>query len=40
MDIKPIKTEADYDAALQRVDELWGCQPDTPVGDEFDMLGS
>ena len=38
MDIKPIKSEADYDAALQRVDELWGCKPDTTAGDEFDIL--
>lgn len=38
MDIKPIKTEVDYDAALQRIDELWGCKPDTTAGDEFDIM--
>ena len=38
MEIRPIKTEMDYDAALQRVDTLWGCKPETPEGDEFDML--
>ena len=38
MDIKPIRTEEDFDAALARIDELWGAKPDTPEGDEFDIL--
>ena len=38
MDIKPIKTETDYNAALKRIDALWGCKPDSPAGDEFDVL--
>lgn len=38
MDIRPIKTEQDYDAALAEVEALWGSQPDTPEGDKLDVL--
>jgi len=30
--------EADYDAALARVDDLMDAQPDSPQGDELDIL--
>jgi HTH-type transcriptional regulator/antitoxin HigA len=36
--INPIKTEADYEATLARVEELWGTEPDTPEGDELEVL--
>ena len=38
MDIKPIRTELDYDAALARIDRLMGAEPDTPEADELDVL--
>lgn len=38
MDIRPIKTEQDYKAALCRIEELWGAKKDTPEGDELDLL--
>lgn len=38
MNIKPIKCEADYDAALARVDNLMDAALDTPQGDELDIL--
>ena len=38
MNIKPIKCEADYDAALARVDNLMDAELDTPQGDELDVL--
>ena len=38
MNIKPIKCEADYDAALARVDDLMDAELDTPQGDELDIL--
>ena len=38
MNIKPIKTEKDYDAALGRVEELFEARPNTPEGDELDVL--
>ena len=38
MNIKPIKNEADYDAALAIIDSLMGAEPDTPEGDKLDVL--
>lgn len=38
MDIRPIKTEADYAAALERIDALMEAAPSTPEGDELDVL--
>ncbi len=38
MNIRPIKTEADYDEALERIDELMDAEIDTPEGDELDIL--
>lgn len=36
--IKPIKTEADYQDALKRVEALWKSEPGTPQGDELEVL--
>jgi len=38
MDIKPIKTEADYRAALQEIDVLMMAKPDTPEGERLGVL--
>lgn len=38
MTIRPVKTENDYDAALARIEDLWGAEPGTPEGDELDVL--
>jgi HTH-type transcriptional regulator / antitoxin HigA len=38
MDIRPIKTEEDYNSAIRRIEELWGAKKDTPEGDELDLL--
>ncbi len=38
MNIKPIKNEADYDAALAAIDRLMGVAPDTPASDELEVL--
>ena len=38
MDIKPLKTEADYEAALQQIDQLMDAELDTPEGDQLDVL--
>ncbi len=40
MNIKPIKTEADYEAALERTMMLMDAALDTPEGDELDILGT
>src|SRR5438067_13340392 len=36
--IKPIRTEADYEAALARIDTLLDAEPGTPEGEELDVL--
>ena len=38
MEIRPIKTEQDYNESLHRIDELWSAKRDTPEGDELDLL--
>lgn len=38
MDIKPIRTEEDYEAALQQIGRIWGAEPGTPDGDLFEVL--
>jgi HTH-type transcriptional regulator/antitoxin HigA len=38
MDIKPIKTETDYEAALKEIETLFDTEPDTPEGDRLDIL--
>jgi HTH-type transcriptional regulator/antitoxin HigA len=38
MDIKPIKTDADYEAALQEIERLMDAESDTPKGDRLDVL--
>ena len=38
MDIKPIKTDADYEAVLKEIDRLMDAAPDTPEGDRLDVL--
>jgi len=36
--VRPIRTEADYDAALAEVDALMDAKPGSPEGDRFDVL--
>jgi HTH-type transcriptional regulator / antitoxin HigA len=38
MRIRPIRSETDYDAALHRVEALWGSPSATTEGDELDVL--
>ena len=38
MDIRPIKTEADYQAALEEIERLFGAAPDTSEGDRLEVL--
>ncbi len=39
MNIKPIKTEEDYQAALSRLEEIFDAPEGTPESDELDVLG-
>ena len=38
MNVFPIRTEDDYDAALKRIDQLMNAELETPEGDELDIL--
>lgn len=38
MNIKPIKTEADYNKALKRLEKLFDAKANTPTGDEAEVL--
>jgi HTH-type transcriptional regulator/antitoxin HigA len=40
MDIRPIKSEQDYEHALARVDELMDAEPGTHEGDELEVLAT
>jgi antitoxin component HigA of HigAB toxin-antitoxin module len=39
-DIKPIRSEADYEAALAEIERLWGARAGTPEGDRLDVLAT
>ena len=38
MDIRPIRTKADYRAALKEVERLWEAEPGTASGDRVEVL--
>jgi len=38
MDIKPIKTDADYQAALKEIETLMMAESDSPEGEKLDVL--
>ncbi len=40
MNIKPIRTEEDYEAALARIEEIFDAEPNTPAADELEILAS
>jgi HTH-type transcriptional regulator/antitoxin HigA len=40
MELKPIKTEADYEVALAKIDELWEAEPGSSEGDLLDVLAT
>jgi HTH-type transcriptional regulator / antitoxin HigA len=39
-DVKPIRTEKDYEAAMAEVDALWGAKIGTAKGDRLDVLAT
>ncbi|NGO53234.1 helix-turn-helix domain-containing protein [Allomesorhizobium camelthorni] len=40
IELKPIRTEADYDGALAELGRLWGARSGTPDGDRLDVLAT
>ena len=39
-ELRPIRTEADYETALIEVERLWGSKSGTPMGDRLDVLAT
>jgi HTH-type transcriptional regulator/antitoxin HigA len=39
-DLKPVRSEADYEKALSEVERLWGAKSGTPEGDRLDVLAT
>ena len=39
-DVKPLRSKADYEAALKDVERLWGAKSGTPDGDRLDVLAT
>ena len=39
-ELKPIRTKADYDSALAKVEALWGSRSGTPNGDRLEILAT
>src|SRR6267378_2073493 len=39
-ELKPIRTKADYKAALAELERLWGARSGTPKGDRLDVLAT
>jgi HTH-type transcriptional regulator/antitoxin HigA len=37
-EVKPIRTEADYEAAMSEISKLWGSKAGTSAGDRLDVL--
>lgn len=40
MNIKPIKTEKEYEAALKEIEKLMGADPNTPEGDRLEVFAT
>lgn len=40
MNIKPIKSDADHEAALREIEQLWGATEGTVEGDRLDVLAT
>lgn len=40
MDIQPIKSEADYQAALSEIEKLFNAEPNTPQADRLEVLAT
>ncbi len=38
MEVKPIRTEADYNDALKNIEQLWDASYGSPEGDKLDVL--
>lgn len=39
-DVKPIRSERDYERAMAEIERLWGAKSSTPKGDRLDVLAT
>jgi HTH-type transcriptional regulator/antitoxin HigA len=39
-EIKPIRSEADYEAAVADIERVWGARSGTPEGDRLDVMAT
>ncbi len=39
-ELKPIRTQADHEAAMAEIERLWGAKIGTPEGDRLDVLAT
>jgi HTH-type transcriptional regulator / antitoxin HigA len=40
VDVKPIRTEQDYEYAMSEIEKLWGARSGTAEGDRLDVLAT
>ncbi|MFZ2359863.1 MAG: hypothetical protein WA040_11025 [Anaerolineae bacterium] len=40
MDIRPLRTEDEYEAALREIENLWGAPIGSPNGDRLEALAT
>ena len=40
MEVKPVKTDADYRASLKEIETLMAARPDSPEGERLDVLAT
>jgi HTH-type transcriptional regulator / antitoxin HigA len=39
-EVEPIRSNADYEAALKELERLWGAKSGTPDGDRLDLVAT
>jgi HTH-type transcriptional regulator / antitoxin HigA len=40
VEIKPVRTKAEYERTLREIERLWGAANGTPEGDRLDVLAT
>jgi len=40
VEVRPIRSASDYDAAMAEVEKLWGSKAGTPKGDRLDVIAT
>ncbi len=40
VEVKPIRSNSDYETAMVEIERLWGAKSGTPEGDRLDVLAT